>query len=86
MAVDRVCCEPFSGSNSLVTGKNTGKFSNFEPKVPERNSVLGWIHVSYRALVAIDLCAEQGIIEAVSGNFLCDLKPYQGFSRCPKFL
>jgi hypothetical protein len=26
MAVEGVCYEPFSGSNSLLTGKNRGKF------------------------------------------------------------
>jgi hypothetical protein len=28
MAVGGVSCEPFSGPNSLLTGKNTGKFAN----------------------------------------------------------
>ena len=41
--------------------------------------------MSYRALVSIDPCAEQGIIEAVSGNFLCSSDPYQGSSIGPKF-
>jgi len=33
LAVDGVSSEPFSGPNSLLTGKNTGKFANFAPKV-----------------------------------------------------
>lgn len=32
MEVDRVSCEPFSDVYSLLTGKNTGKFTNFDLK------------------------------------------------------
>ena len=28
LAVDGVTCEPFSGPDSLLTGKNTGKIAN----------------------------------------------------------
>jgi hypothetical protein len=31
MAVDGVFCEPVSGPNSLLTGKNTGKFTISTP-------------------------------------------------------
>jgi len=68
MAEDAVTSEPFSGLNSLLTGKNTGNFMNFAGP--------------FRPLVALNasFCAtstartnflpwiEQGIIRGLSGN------------------
>jgi hypothetical protein len=33
-------------------------------------------------IVRFRLDTEQGILEGVSGNFLCDSNPYEGFSDC----
>ncbi|HVC47309.1 MAG TPA: hypothetical protein VND90_08680, partial [Terracidiphilus sp.] len=39
LAVDGVCCELFSGPNSLLTGNNTGKFANLASQPNHRTTL-----------------------------------------------
>jgi hypothetical protein len=68
MAVDRVYREPFSGSDSLLTGKYTGKFADWVNKSADR---IFHIDESLRVLAPLaDFMrrTEQGIIRPTSGN------------------
>ena len=77
--MDGVSSEPFSGSNSLLTGKNTGKFVNFAQK-----SASGVLYdTEYKRVPATQSrflsSTEQGIIARVSGNIISLIPAFRTF-------
>jgi hypothetical protein len=68
MAVDRVSREPFSGSDSLLTGKYTGKFANWANKSADRIFHIDESLRVFAPLADFMRRSEQGIISPTSGN------------------
>jgi hypothetical protein len=69
LAVQVVCRQPSSRSNSLLTGKLTGNFSNFAEETPLQVRLSYRIHGSCRHAHRYYCQTEQGIVATVSGNY-----------------
>jgi hypothetical protein len=76
LAVDAVTSEPLSRPNSLLTGKNTGKFVNLAPNARQKRTYttesVGVIATQPRFLSR----GEQGINIRISGNSHSLISPF----------